>query len=149
MRVEMTLRAVTTLALTDGITFTSIALLWTFIACTVATHFSIPEIDLFVLFWLPLFALNDCCNWTCKFSLWRYISFGEESNLNGDIVSPFGDSQLDPRSKCLAPEFVSSLTGPRGLRRDASPLFPVEELKRFQDVRAHFKQNMGNDLYNG
>ena len=134
MRVEMTLRAVTTFALTDGSALASITLCWTFTTCETVTHFSTLATRLFLLFWLPLLALNDCCNWACKFSLWRYISFGEESNLKGDIPSPFGDSKFDPRSWSFAPELVSFLTGPKGLRREASPLFAAEESKHSRNV---------------
>ena len=141
MRVEITLRAVTTFALTDGSALASITLCWTFTTCETATHFSILATRLFLLFWLPLLALNVCCNWACRFSLWRYISFGEESNLKGDIPSPFGDSQLDPRSWSFAPELGSFLTGPKGLRREASPLFAAEESKHSRNVK--FTSSLG------
>jgi hypothetical protein len=83
--------------------------------CAVPPTFSALAADLLQLLFE---ALKDCCNCACKFSLCLYISFGEESNLNGEIVSPWGDSQLPELPLSLGDllELGSSFTGPKGLR---------------------------------
>ena len=112
MRVEITLRALTILALVlRGNLLSWLALLMD--TCFTIATFSALAFNLEVPFWLISSTLCDC-KFEMRFSFCLNICLGDESNLKGDTGSPLGDSQATKTFRFLS-ELESSLTGPKGL----------------------------------